>query len=323
MADDVDEFLEDLVLRGQASREFTVAGVRWRLRVLNLEEYQDLYARAAGVPDLTQRTVSLQIELLAAALTHVNDVPCSRAKADDVLARLPVEVVDQLHERYMTMEDEYRALVRQPERLQAFVDNNHFARVRFKVMKAVGALPTEDRCLRMIDVQWMWFYMNMLKDAKEEADGTRDKLDYLAWFINPEAMQRVQERRRWEESAGKPGHHEAHREVHGDQEVIYHDTRVNSDFERELSEAMGDEKGMELPDEHFKGDPTESREDFISRVVGQQARVQAFNDGVIAKHSAEQASEQARQAVAEAKAAGVDPGQLDFIEVNVPDQPRR
>lgn len=316
MADELstDEFLEDLVLRGRAAREYTVANVRWRLRVLDMDEYRDLYARAGGVDDAAQRTAGLQLAILGAALTHVNDVPCSSTKAAEVVDKLPQEIVDALYDRYAELEDEYRGLIRDPTRLQALVDD-HFSRVRFKVMKAVGALPTEERCRRMSDVQWMWFYMNILKDAKEEAEGTRDKLDYLAWFINPEQMQRVQERRKWEESGErKPG--QAYHEVRGDREVVYHEERVNDSFERELAQAMGDEKGVELPDAQFKGNPNESKDEFIARALGAQAEVRQYNDQVLADAEQRRLADEARQVAEDAEAAGVDPGQVDFVEVS-------
>ena len=55
-------------------------------------------------------------------------------------------------------------------------------------MKSVGALPTEERVQKMSDIQWIWYYNNLVKDNEEEEALTKDKIDYLTFFINPELV---------------------------------------------------------------------------------------------------------------------------------------
>ncbi len=309
----VDEFLEDLVIKGEASKEYTVVNRRWRLRVLTLAEYQLVYAAAATVEDPAERAAALKIAVLGYALIKVNDVPCDRTKAAEVVDKLPPTIIDKLYDAYAELETDYRNLIRDPDRLQRMVEDN-FSRVRYKVMRAVGALPTEERCLRMRDVQWMWYYRNMIEDLRENAKRRRDEIEYLAAFINPEGVQQVQMNRGVEDNgAGK------YTNASGTMEVVHKSTRVNDDFEREFRAALGDEKLMDLGTEHQKGNANETEGEFLAKVQSMQDVAQQQNADVFAKW-AEADKEQARQQVREeAIKAGVDPDDIDFVEVGPED----
>lgn len=307
----VDEFLEDLVIKGEASKEYTVVNRRWRLRVLTLAEYQLVYAAAATVEDPAERAVSLKVAVLGYALIRVNDVPVDRAKAVEVVDKLPPAIVDKLYEQYASLETDYRNLIRDPDRLQRMVEDN-FSRVRYKVMRAVGALPTEERCLRMRDVQWMWYYRNMIEDMRENAKRRRDELEYLAAFINPEGVQQVQMNRGVEDT-GKGG---TYTNSSGTMEVVRKSTRVNDDFEREFREALGDEKLMDLGTEHQKGNMNETEGEFLSKVMSMQGEAEQQNADVFAKWAEADKERTRQQVMAEAAKAGVDPADLDFVEVS-------
>jgi len=310
---EVDEFLEDLVFKGEANREVAAFGKRWRLRVLTMEEYRVVYAGLATFDDQVERAVRLKINVLALALIMVNDVPMDRQRARRAVNELPFVVVDKLYALYTMLEIDYQSLIRDTNRLQRLVENN-FSRIRFKVMKTFGVLPTEERSMRMRDVQWMWCYMNIIEDMKEDAKRRRDELEYLAAFYNPEGVKSVQEQRALSETSGGG----ARRTVSSDgtHEVIHHEQRVNSDFERELAEAMGDEQPMDIGNEKYRGNATESEDDFMSRVLANQAFAKDKNEHVFAAHRDEQAKHEIEQVHAEAKAAGVNPDELDFVEVN-------
>jgi hypothetical protein len=58
-------------------------------------------------------------------------------------------------------------------------------------MRATNALPTEERVQRMNDVQWLWYYINLQKDLKEEEDTWKYRLLYIAQFINSEQVKNI------------------------------------------------------------------------------------------------------------------------------------
>ena len=161
-------------------------------------------------------------------------------------------------------------------------------------MVATGALPTEQRCKDMNDVQWLWFYLNLAKDKEEERDIAKNHMDYLGSYINPklakavseqEARKRKQEERRKAKEKYLREHpnetissrEEFEQELEGMEDfneyenISYGENIVNDDFEKELQAALaagGDnpEDLTELPDSTAAGDANETAEDFFKRV---------------------------------------------------------
>lgn len=307
----IDEFLEDLVIKGEASKEYEVVKRRWRLRVLTLNEYHIVYAGAATIEDTAERSAYLKMSILNYALIAINDVPCSQDKVIEIIKKLPPTLIDQLYAAYSKLEIDYRQLIKDDNRLRDLVNDN-FSRVRYKVMRAVGALPTEERCLRMRDVQWMWYYRNMIEDYKEDVKRKRNEIEYLAAFFNPEGVQHVQMSRGLEDSDMAPGQY-----TNADGTVQYtkRPVRHNDNFQQELQEAMGDEEFIDLGSEHQKGNPTESEQDFLSKVINMQAAADEHNAKVFSEYEDMQRQKTFEQICEEAKKAGIDPKDIDFVEV--------
>lgn len=94
-------------------------------------------------------------------------------------------------------------------------------------MKAVGALPTEERVQKMNIRQWLWYYYNLVEDKKLETKRYDDIVDYLTTFINPELAEAVRQKR-------------------GDNKQDIH-TTVNDSFEEELQQMLNGKELTELP----------------------------------------------------------------------------
>ena len=161
-------------------------------------------------------------------------------------------------------------------------------------MVATGALPTEQRCKDMNDVQWLWYYLNLAKDKEEERDIAKNYMDYLGSYINPklakavseqEARKRKQEERRkarQEYLKNHPGENislrqEAENELEEMENydefenISYGENIVNDDFEKELQQALAEggdteEDFVELSSSTSAGDASETAEDFFKRV---------------------------------------------------------
>lgn len=161
-------------------------------------------------------------------------------------------------------------------------------------MVATGALPTEQRCKDMNDVQWLWYYLNLAKDKEEERDIAKNHMDYLGSYINPKlakavAEQETRKRKQEERRKAKEKYLKEHpnetissreefekelEEIENIDEyenISYGENIVNDDFEKELQAALaagGDnpEDLTELPDSTAAGDANESAEDFFKRV---------------------------------------------------------
>lgn len=88
-------------------------------------------------------------------------------------------------------------------------------------MKATRMPPSDKRVSQMNDVQWLWSYLNIQKDEEEEEDVWTARLDFLAFFINPEAAKKVIEHRNMIKGNKKSNF---------SQEAVY----ANTEFEKEI-----------------------------------------------------------------------------------------
>ena len=50
--------------------------------------------------------------------------------------------------------------------------------------------------------QWLWYYHNFAKDDEEKFETNRDFVEYLAGFIEPQAVQKIRELRNRNNSTG-------------------------------------------------------------------------------------------------------------------------
>lgn len=106
-------------------------------------------------------------------------------------------------------------------------------------MKAVGALPTEERVQQMNTYQWLWYYYNLVEDKKRDDEDRDNIVDYLTAFINPEMAKIVREKR----------------DATKNSNASDLNTTVSTEFERELQAMMGTEDFEEIEEE------TDNKED--------------------------------------------------------------
>lgn len=125
-------------------------------------------------------------------------------------------------------------------------------------MKAAGALPTEERVQKMSNIQWLWYYKNLIKDEEENESLMKSRIDYLAFFVNPELHKSVMDI--------------ANGNIYKDEndEIIQktpvpkkEGVYVNDSFEEELKAALGDEALTVLPDSSSAGNANMSQDDFL------------------------------------------------------------
>ena len=134
-------------------------------------------------------------------------------------------------------------------------------------MKATSSLPTEDRVKKMNDVQWIWYYLNIVKDDEELGNEDRNKMDYLTWFINPQLAEGVIKNKE-KGISGKTRVNDGNTQ---------HNDFFDDEFKRALAESgMSEDDFTELPSSDMAGDPNENEEDFMRRVE-QQFNNELFN----------------------------------------------
>jgi hypothetical protein len=128
-------------------------------------------------------------------------------------------------------------------------------------MKTYNLLPSSPKLRDMNDAQWVWCYLNILEDQKEEEDLWKARLKYMGLFVNPEA---VTEMSKIEQRENDPNYIPAAKSFNGNDDPVY----SSSTFEDEMRKAMQGEDFMELPDPDVKGNPNMSSEEFTLSVMG-------------------------------------------------------
>ena len=123
-------------------------------------------------------------------------------------------------------------------------------------MKAAGALPTEERVQKMSNIQWLWYYKNLVKDEEENESLIKSRIDYLAFFVNPQLHKSVNDIQNGKIYDDENNNFNISRPVKGD---VY----VNDSFEEELKAALGGEELTVLPDSSSAGNANMSQDDFL------------------------------------------------------------
>ncbi len=133
----------------------------------------------------------------------------------------------------------------------------------------------------MSDLQWLWSYFNILEDEKEDELKWKSRLDYLGWWINPQLAKSVIESEKQKNSTSQNNQSSSFGNDpnpvfnENGKEIFQGETSVNNSFEEELRRALADsgteeEDFTELPESDSVGNPFESQDDFISRVMANQ-----------------------------------------------------
>lgn len=121
-------------------------------------------------------------------------------------------------------------------------------------MRTFGLLPSSPDIRDMNDAQWLFCYLNIVKDEEEEEIMWKTRAKYHGMFINPEAVIKTEEF----EKTGKIYYPE---NISKSPENQY----VNDDFEQELKNALQNENFIELPQEtDIRGNANMSSDEFLN-----------------------------------------------------------
>ena len=177
-------------------------------------------------------------------------------------------------------------------------------------------LPTDKEFMHLNDHQLMWLYENISQEELEKEKNDKMKLDYLAYYVNPELAKAVRDNEKSaEQYTTKSGNitrvksHDEQNPYNPNEVIHYGDTTVDEDFDEKLKMFMGDDEPVTvLDDDTHKGNSSETKEDFLSRVLGAEKTIQKENDNIM------------KNLEKEAKEAGVNPDNLDVIMVQDDDK---
>ena len=118
-------------------------------------------------------------------------------------------------------------------------------------MKTFGLLPSSPDIRDMNKAQLLFCYMNIVKDEEEQEEMWKSRLKYLGMLTNPHWTLKMEEF-----ETGKnysPSSNNTNQQY------------VNSDFDKELQNALQDSNFFELPDENnTRGNANMSSDDFIN-----------------------------------------------------------
>lgn len=317
MADEKDKkekrrIIMDIIFRGYATKEIKKFHKRWKFKTLNSEEHRKIWSISTISDDESVNWVTYKAQILKSAFLSLNDIEATEEGKDEIFEQLPQSVIDALYEEYRKLDD-IQLQASNEMGLIKEITESPYSRVKFRVMKEFNILPTDKRYKELNEHQMLWLYENIMKDMQEEEERKKQRMDYLAFYINPELAQEVRNKEKEREGAkdgfgiSKPVEKmKAHDEATNDPNIITHygDTTVDEDFDAKLKLFATDEELTELDDDTHKGNSAETKDSFLSRVVGAQKEIQDANEKVLEKQVEE-----------DAKKAGINPDDLDIIEV--------
>lgn len=283
---DTKKIINDIIFNGYGTAEFNKFDRRWLFKTLNAEEHQRLFSMSTIEDDEETNWQQYKIEMLKMAFISINDIEPSDEKKEELFDSLSPKIINELYKEYKELDEFQVNALSDVSVIDDIVKNSSYSKIRFKVMSKMGVLPTEKRAKDMNEYQWMWLYQNIIDEERENEEAMKARMDYLAFYINPEVAQKVREQEKAKKTGNKDGivRVKKHTEVnpYNPNEVIeYGDTTVDDDFDAKLSMFMSeDEQLTSLDDDINKGNASESKEDFLSRVMANKSFIEEQNKQV-------------------------------------------
>lgn len=282
-----------LIFEGHTYTYITYHSHKLKLKSISVEDSEQAYKHASNYPD-DQFYSMYQLLILSFALLEIDDyIFNNNDECLDFLYKLPFNDIVKIYTIYFTDVQNQNKLINQISYFYDLVDEPFF-RMKYKVMRAFSCLPTEDRCKKMNDAQWLWLYYNLEEDLFEQLDETQDNLDYIGFYINSDAAKKIvkhnQQRRKQRDKKRKQRFANIQSSQQQDkvnvkkganqfldnfftdeaQSTENSEVRYNSSFERELAAALGKDvdisEVLEFSDDKSAGDPMETEEEFLERV---------------------------------------------------------
>ena len=284
-----------LIFEGHTYTYITYHSHKLKLKSISVEDSEQAYKHASNYPD-DQFYSMYQLLILSFALLEIDDyIFNNNDECLDFLYKLPFNDIVKIYTIYFTDVQNQNKLINQISYFYDLVDEPFF-RMKYKVMRAFSCLPTEDRCKKMNDAQWLWLYYNLEEDLFEQLDETQDNLDYIGFYINSDAAKKIvkhnQQRRKQRDKKRKQRFANIQSQQQQQQDKVNvkkganqfldnfftdesqntenNEVRYNSSFERELAAALGKDvdisEVLEFSDDKSAGDPMETEEEFLERV---------------------------------------------------------
>ena len=136
-------------------------------------------------------------------------------------------------------------------------------------MRAFGKLPSSPDLKDMNDLQWIWCFLNIVEDEKEDDDLYKARAKYSGLFINPEGVRAVAkaEQKRKTKQNGKSSIQDSENDIEYNDDDSDKPVYVSNTFDEEMKKVLQEvgEDFIELPEpEGQRGDSSMSSNEFIS-----------------------------------------------------------
>ena len=278
-----ENIISDIIFKGYGTKVINEFDKEWEFRTLSSEEYKKVWSIASIEDDDATNYMVLKKTMLQSALLSINHVEPTSVMKDKIFEKLPPKVIDILYQEYQKLEQIQMQATADVNIIKK-ISKNPYSKIKFKVNEEI-----------------------------EEEKKNKMKMDYLAYYINPEMAQAVRDNEKNREmftsengdNITRVKEHDEQNPYNPNEIIHYGDTIVDDDFDKKIKMFMDkDEKFTVLDDDTHKGNATESKNDFLSRVIGAQNIINEENDKIM------------KNLENDAKQAGVKPEDLDVIMVN-------
>ena len=307
--------IQDIIFKGYGTKTFKKFNKEWEFRTLDSEEHKQLWSIAMVDDDDATSWAVLKKTMLQMALVSINHIEPTENMKEQIIEKLPPKVIETLYNEYQKL-DKIQVEATSDINFVKKIAQNPYSKIKFKIMSYFKKLPTDKEFMHLNDHQLMWLYENISQEELEKEKNDKMKLDYLAYYVNPELAKAVRDNEKSaEQYTTKSGNitrvkaHDEQNPYNPNEVIHYGDTTVDEDFDEKLKMFMGDDEPVTvLDDDIHKGNSSETKEDFLSRVLGAEKTIQKENDNIM------------KNLEKEAKEAGVNPDNLDVIMVQDDDK---
>ena len=151
------DLLEQIIFNGYGIKIINRFNKDWGFKTLNRQEHAKVWSISTIVHDDATSWLNFKITVVKTALISINNIEVDDESKELIFPKLPTQVIDELFTEYQKLDKMQLEAIDNLEQIKE-MSKDFFSRVRFKVMKSAGALPTEDRVKKMNDHQWFYYY---------------------------------------------------------------------------------------------------------------------------------------------------------------------
>jgi hypothetical protein len=184
------DLLVNLIFYGKIKMNYVAFGHTFTIRDIDPEtrRFINEISQQIIVPKVASM---LKIKAVSKSLLEIDSVPVDSLFLEKYLWQMQNKMLDIFYQMYLITE-RYKMYLY--EKLPNF-SRTPTSRARYAICNDMNITINNPLFNTMSEEQIYWHYINTVKNQEIENENINSKLEYLAWFINPEMAKKVKEKK--------------------------------------------------------------------------------------------------------------------------------